>query len=275
MRVHFLDKIGYRDLVSKVNNVSSEPIPIDLFMVKIDDSPILCKLLGARTDRNGRGIKDVTDYTLARQGPVLGYLTWSSWRVAVSLGFSPSAASPNASRCLDLGHHVLKGGYVGLAAKDENHVSSFAGGLAHIQLVGVHGWWESDVAGGQNEDSVSLATLTEIQGTGTLKVRSVSRSDLDTKSRSEGVTDGSVVIEGDVTEKPWTSRLGEDGLPEGDLSVGEMSVRKDFLAAIGSGPGMFEGQGSRRDTHPEVERTCFLSFLSEANGIDGRPLDPK
>jgi len=58
---------------------------------------------------------------------------------------------------------------------------------------------ERDVAGGQEEDPVALAT--EVQSTGALEVRS--------------------------------GRPGEDGLPEGDLDIGELSISKDPLAADG------------------------------------------
>jgi hypothetical protein len=68
----FLDMIVRLDDLGKI-----ETIPIDLVTVEIDESPILHESLGARasTDRNRRGVDDVTEHALALCSPVLGNLT--------------------------------------------------------------------------------------------------------------------------------------------------------------------------------------------------------
>lgn len=136
-------------------------------------------------------------------------------------------------------------------AEDENLVTKLAGPLAHIQLVTVCGQGESDLAGGREEDLVALAALVEVQGTGTLEVRSGSGSDLNTESGSEGATYVSGgVYGGDVVEKLQAGGPDEDRLPEGDLDVGELSVGEDPLADDGRGLGALEGERHRFDAHP-------------------------
>jgi hypothetical protein len=102
---------------------------------------------------------------------------------------------------------------------------------------------ERDVAGGQEEDPIALATLAEVQGTSALEVRSFSRSTLNTESASEGAPDvGGGVYGEDVVEKPWASGPGDDGLPESDLDVGELSGGENLFATDGRGLGDFEGE---------------------------------
>lgn len=135
------------------------------------------------------------------------------------------------------------------------------------------------MAGSQEEDPVTLATLAEIQGTGALELRSVSGRDLHTESASEGATDvtdvGGGVYGARVVEKFWASGPGEDGLPKSDLDVGELSGSDDLLAADGRGLGGLEGERSKIYAHPEIEGSGFFSFLGETDRIDGRPLDLK
>jgi hypothetical protein len=61
-------------------------------------------------------------------------------------------------------------------------------------------------------------------------------------------------------------RPGEDGLPKGNLDVGELSVGEDPLAADSRGLGTLEGERPRCDAHPEIERTGFPSFLEKWTG---------
>jgi hypothetical protein len=148
--------------------------------------------------------------------------------------------------------------------------------LRLIELVSVYARRERDVAGGQEEDPVAMVALAEVQGTGALNMRSVSGSDLYTESASEGATDvGGGVYGEDVAEKLWASGPGEDGLPESDLDVGELSASEDLLAADSCGLGDLEGERPRIDAHPEIEGTGFPSFLGEADRIDSRPQDFK
>jgi hypothetical protein len=130
-----------------------------------------------------------------------------------------------------------------MIAEDENLVTRLAGPLALIELVAVYTRRERDVAGSQEEDSVALAALAEVQGTGALEVRSVSGSDLNTESASEGATDaGGGVCGANVVEKLWASGPGEDGLPESDFDVGELSGGKDLLAADSRSLGDLQGE---------------------------------
>ena len=86
------------------------------------------------------------------------------------------------------------------------------------------------MAGRQEEDSVALATLAEVQGTSALKVRGTSRGNRNTESASEGASDVSNgVYKGDAVEKLWASGPGEGRLPERNSDIGEPS--KDHLAA--------------------------------------------
>lgn len=246
----------------------------------------------------------MTKHALARRAPVLGNVTVErvygrdrllrlrqlvlkilarlSYRGVLALnGLSQRSKLPlvlidKDKLAPDLGHHVLEGVWVRFAAEDENVVTRLASPLALIELVAVHARRESNVAGGQEEDPVAFAALAEVQGTGALEVRSVSGSDLNTKSASEGATDVSGGVYGeDVVEKPWANGLGEDGLPESDLDVGELSSGEDLLAADGGGLGGLEGERPRIDAHPEIEGTGFPFFLGEADRIDGRPQDFK
>ena len=77
-----------------------------------------------------------------------------------------------------------------------------------------------------------------------------------------------------MVEKLYASEPGEDGLPESDFDVRELSGGEDLLAA-GRGLGDLEGERPRIDAHPEVEGTGILFFLGEADRIDGRPQDLK
>jgi hypothetical protein len=86
---------------------------------------------------------------------------------------------------LDPVHRGLESACVGFAAQDKNLMTTLAGPLAHIELVTVCPRRERDVAGSQEENPVALAAFAEVQGTGTLEVRSGSGSDLD---NSEWVT---------------------------------------------------------------------------------------
>jgi hypothetical protein len=61
-------------------------------------------------------------------------------------------------------------------------VTRLAGLLALIELVAVYAKRERDVAGCQEEDSVALAAIAEVQGTGALG-GSASGSDLNTESQ--------------------------------------------------------------------------------------------
>jgi hypothetical protein len=56
------------------------------------------------------------------------------------------------------------------------------------------------------------------------------------------------VSEADVVEKPWASGPGEDGLPEGDLDVGELSSGENLLAADSRDLGGFKRERHRIDT---------------------------
>jgi hypothetical protein len=75
-----------------------------------------------------------------------------------------------------------------------------------------------------------------------------------------------------VVEKLYAGGPGEDGHPESDFDVGELSGGEDLLAADGRGLGDLKGERPRVDAHPEIEGTGVSSFLGEADGIDGRPL---
>jgi hypothetical protein len=81
-------------------------------------------------------------------------------------------------------------------------VTRLAGHLALVELVVVYARWERDVAGGQEEDPVALAAL---------EGRSVSGSDQNTESTSEGATDiGGGVYGEEVVEKLYANGPGED-----------------------------------------------------------------
>jgi hypothetical protein len=78
------------------------------------------------------------------------------------------------------------------------------------------------------------------------------------------------------TERTWLrSCTSEDGLPESNSDVRELSGGEDILTADGRGLGNLEGERPRIDAHPEVEGTSFPFFLGEADRIDGRPQDLK
>jgi hypothetical protein len=139
-------------------------------------------------------------------------------------------------------HHGLEGIWVGLAAKDENLMMRLAS-LVCIRLVTMCALRESDVACSQEEDMVAYAALAEVQGTGAFQVRYGSGSNLNTEIGSQWATYvGNGVEGGDMVEKPRASGPGVDGLPEGDLDVGELCVSEDPLAADGCDLGVFEGQ---------------------------------
>jgi len=63
---------------------------------------------------------------------------------------------------LDFALHALEGVGVGFIAEDDDVSATPAGLPARIELVRVCGRRESDVAGGQKEDSLALAALAEV-----------------------------------------------------------------------------------------------------------------
>lgn len=64
----------------------------------------------------------------------------------------------------------------------------------------------SDVVGGEKEDMVALAALSEVEGTRALEVRCLERSDMDAKGGSEGATKlGDGVNRGVERLKLWTN----------------------------------------------------------------------
>jgi hypothetical protein len=166
-------------------------------------------------------------------------------------------------------------------AEDENVGMTPADLLPLIGLVAVYARRERDVARSQEEDAVALAALTKVQSTGSLKVRSVLRSNLNTEGTSEGATNVSSGVffsyVGDMSKKLWASGPGEDRLPESNLDVGELSGGEDLLAADGRGLGGLEREGPRMNPDPEIEGAGFFCTLSnsEADRINGRPQDSK
>lgn len=107
------------------------------------------------------------------------------------------------------------------------------------------------MAAGEKEDPFALAALAEVNGAGTLVIRSGLRSNLDAKSGSEGATDVcGGVYGGDVVEKLRAGRTGVDGLPEGDLDVREASLGEYLLAVFGRNLGILKGQRLRFDANP-------------------------
>ena len=99
------------------------------------------------------------------------------------------------------------------------------------------------MAGSQEENPFVLTALAEVQSTGTLEVRSGSESDLKTESGSERATYVGGGINGE--EKPRADRPGEDGLPRGDLDIGELSFGEDLLAAGSRDLGVRERERER------------------------------
>ena len=126
---------------------------------------------------------------------------------------------------LDFVFHFIEGFGVGFIAEDDNVNTRLAGKFVRIGLIEVFGRWESDMAGGQKEDSLALAALAEVYGTGALKVRSIFGSDLNAKRGSKGIPDVSNgIFRRVVFKKSWATRLDIKGFPEGYLNVREAGV---------------------------------------------------
>ena len=294
-----------------INLVALKNVPVDLFAVEIDQGPVLGEVNGVVVEGNGRdvdggngrGVDDVTDNALVQNPPLLGdqvlelsYILDLPVRLlhqvlvvparTSRLGFLaledrteslnlPVPCPDRETLAVDSARHMIDGIGVGTGTKNDDLLTRLAIVLAQYGPVMVYGRWEGDMVGGEKEDAVALAALSEVDGTRALEVRCLERSDLDAKRGSEGATKlKDTVDKGVEGEKLWANRLGDNRFAESNLDVGESLSSQNILAALGYLLGCLEGESPRHHPYPEMEHTDLLfSCLSKTDGVNRRPLD--
>ena len=283
-----------------MNNVALERDPVDLLVVQLNKSLVLCKASITGTDGNRRGVEDVSQYALVLYAPEPRDLTVKLAQCLYRLLRLPQVVSiivppisyhnvltfnglpktlklifivvDHDSHVPNLDHDGLKCAVVGLVAEEDDLTTRRVVSLAGVELVTIFARRENNMAGRKEETPIAFTAFAEVETTSTFEVRVGFGSDLETESGSEwAACVGGWVDGGDVFEELRTSEPGEDRFAKCYLNAGDLRLCENLLAVHGRVLGVLARESPGHHTHPKKKGTGFLSDLSKADRVNACP----
>ena len=162
-----------------MNNIAPENVPVELPLVELSESPVFCKFFVTGTDRNRRGVDDMSQDALALCAPELSDVTMELLHARLR---QPVLKLLLVGNCLgllqtlkfvlvDVDHEILLGNLVheglkslleGPAAEVDDLATRYAVFLAVVEVVKIFAGWENNMVGGKEEDLIAPAAFAEI-----------------------------------------------------------------------------------------------------------------